>query len=106
MLVNQKAILKSMIAATTHEYINVFQTESQNNCIAVVFSPIFYIECEIERAFAGEAASPFSSLFPGVHNSNLGTLSLLERLYQIVVNKGSRDLSIIHKESQRREIIK
>ncbi len=49
MLVNQKAIHRSMIAAATHEYINVFHIESQNHCIAVVFPPMFYIVVVIKR---------------------------------------------------------
>ena len=43
MLLNQKAIHRSMIAAATHEYINALHIESQNHCTAVVFAPIFYI---------------------------------------------------------------
>lgn len=39
MLVYQNAIHRGMIAAATHEYINVFHIESQNHCIAVVFPP-------------------------------------------------------------------
>lgn len=43
MLLNQKAIHRSMIAAATHEYINALHIESQSHCTAVVFAPIFYI---------------------------------------------------------------
>lgn len=71
MLVNQKAIHKSVIAAATHEYINVFHIESQNHCIAVVLPPVFHIVCDKEKAFAEEAACPccflrssFNILFP------------------------------------------
>lgn len=58
MLVNQKAIHRSMIASATHECINVFHIESQNHCTTVVFPPIFYIVCvcDKEKAFTGEAA--------------------------------------------------
>ena len=82
MLLNQKAIHRSMIAAATHEYINALHIESQNHCTAVVFAPIFYIvRDERERLCRGNCLLVlfffffFYILFPGAHSPTLKTLS-------------------------------
>lgn len=83
MLLNQKAIHRSMIAAATHEYINALHIESQNHCTAVVFAPIFYIvRDKTERLCRGSCLLMlffffffFNILFPGAHSPTLKTLS-------------------------------
>lgn len=90
MLLNQKAIHRSMIAAATHEYINALHIESQNHCTAVVFAPIFYIvRDKTERLCRGSCLLmlfflffflTYCSLEPTVRHLRL-SLALQERLY-------------------------
>ncbi len=73
-----------MIAAT-HEYINVFHTEGQNHCIAVVFPPIFYIVCEKESLCRG-SRHPFLTLFPQFKAKD-SLPALLKRLFLILTDE-------------------